>query len=67
MAVSIQELVSAIGIIAGLECVLIKEILRLRSFKWMIINIKSRVGRRLARILLKRKELYFCRLEVQII
>jgi hypothetical protein len=67
MAVSIQELVSAIGIIAGLECAHIKEILRLRSFKWMIINIKSRVGRRLARILLKRKELYFCRLEVQII
>jgi hypothetical protein len=67
MGVLIPGLANAIGIIAGSGCALIKEISRLKNLKWKIININSRVGSRLRSLLLKRKELYFCKLEVQTI
>jgi hypothetical protein len=67
MDVSIPGLVLVIGIIVGSGCVLIKGILRYRSSKLKIININRRTGSRLANLLMRRKESYFCKQEVQII
>ena len=67
MDVLIPGLAPATGIIVGSGCVLIKGILRFRSSKLKIININRRTGSRLASLLMKRKELYFCKQEVQII
>lgn len=67
MDVSIQGLVLVTKIIVDWGCVLIKEMLRLRNFKWKIININSRIGNRLISLHLNNKELYSCKPGVQII
>ena len=67
MDVPIQELVLATEIIVDWGCALIKEKIKLRSSKWKIININSRIGSKLISLLLKSKESYSCKLEAQII